>query len=128
MTTTGSEPANYGFAYDPADRMTQMVSTVDGTNNFTMDAADELQGASLFGETYQYDQNGNRQTANGATYQTGGDNRLLFDGYYTYLYDGEGNCTRRGGIVRRAAAERADVAFAGRGRQSRREKNATTPP
>uniref|UniRef100_UPI0032206C09 hypothetical protein n=1 Tax=Thermogutta sp. TaxID=1962930 RepID=UPI0032206C09 len=46
-------------------------------------------------ESYQYDANGNRVTANGSTYTTGTNNRLLSDGTYRYLYDAEGNRTHR---------------------------------
>ncbi len=46
-------------------------------------------------ESYQYDQNGNRITANGSTYTTGDNNQLLSDGTYRYQYDAEGNRTLR---------------------------------
>jgi hypothetical protein len=43
----------------------------------------------------QASRNGNRVTANGCVYATGDDNRLLFDGTYSYAYDAEGNRTAR---------------------------------
>jgi RHS repeat-associated protein len=46
-------------------------------------------------EAYSYDANGNRETANGSTYVTGADNRLISDGTYTYSYDAEGNRVAR---------------------------------
>ena len=62
----------------------------------TYDAIGQLLGAnysdpSLADESYSYDSNGNRITANGSTYTTGADNQLLSDGMYRYLYDAEGN-------------------------------------
>jgi len=42
-------------------------------------------------ESYVYDANGNRLTANGDTYTTGTNNELTSDGNYTYTYDAEGN-------------------------------------
>jgi RHS repeat-associated protein len=56
---------------------------------------DQLKTASLYGESYSYDANGNRITANGASCQTGTDNRLLSDGVYNYTYDGAGNLWRQ---------------------------------
>jgi RHS repeat-associated protein len=44
-------------------------------------------------ESYSYDQNGNR-----LAYQTDTANRLVSDGVYTYLYDGEGNRIQRKSI------------------------------
>jgi uncharacterized protein RhaS with RHS repeats len=44
-------------------------------------------------ESYSYDQNGNR-----LAYQTDTANRLISDGVYTYLYDGEGNRIQRKSI------------------------------
>ncbi len=41
---------------------------------------------------FDYDASGNRV---GGYYQTGTDNRLTSDGYYRYLYDNEGNRTKR---------------------------------
>ena len=62
---------------------------MDGTTNYTSDATAQLTSAGS--DTYAYDDNGNRTTANGSTYVTGTNNELLDDGAYTYTYDGEGN-------------------------------------
>ncbi len=75
---------------DPAGNLVPMVSA-DGTDNYTLDNSNQLQSASLTSEGYSYSENGNRQTANGSTYTTGTDNRLLSDGVYDYQYDAEGN-------------------------------------
>ena len=50
--------------------------------------ADELTSAGLTGESYSYDQDGNRV---GSGYQTGAANELLSDGVFNYQYDKDGN-------------------------------------
>jgi len=90
----GATTRSYTWQYDAASNITQETSSYPGenTDTYTLDNANQLTGANLTGESYSYDQNGNR-TNNG--YQTGVDNRLLFDGTYTYQYDKEGNRTAR---------------------------------
>ncbi len=88
---TGSQSVSYGYTYDAAGRI-QTMTTPEGTSTFTLDAADQLSSASLTGETYTYDETGNRK--NGGT-QTGQGNRLTFDGTYRYAYDAEGNRTAK---------------------------------
>ena len=51
----------------------------------------EGEGEGPSAESYIYDPNGNRTTANGGTYVTGPDNELLSDGTYSYQYDADGN-------------------------------------
>ena len=80
--------ASYNYSFDNAGNMTSMT-TVDGTVNYTSDATGQLTGAGS--DTYAYDSNGNRTTANGSTYVTGVNNELMDDGTYTYTYDSEGN-------------------------------------
>ena len=84
--------------FDAANRMTQYINSIDGTADYTSDAAGQLTAADYdyqSDESYQYDQNGNRITANGSTYTTGDNNQLLSDGTYRYQYDAEGNRTLR---------------------------------
>jgi RHS repeat-associated protein len=72
-----------------------MVSSMDGTSNFSYDATNQLTGvdnSSLIDEAYSYDANGNRTNSG---YQTGVNNQLLSDGKFNYQYDGEGNRTKR---------------------------------
>jgi RHS repeat-associated protein len=88
----------YTWNFDAANRMTQYINSVDGTADYTSDAAGQLTAADYdyqTDESYQYDSNGNRVLANGSTYTTGANNRLLSDGTYRYLYDAEGNRTHR---------------------------------
>ena len=87
--TQGGNPLdNYTFSYDNASNMTSMTSTIDGTDNYTLDDANQVTGASLPAETFSYDQNGNKT---GGGYVTGANNRLLADGTYNYVYDKNGN-------------------------------------
>jgi RHS repeat-associated protein len=88
--------AGYTWDYDDAGRLTQQVSTIDGTVAYTYDATGQLTDADYDGltpdEDYTYDDNGNRTNTG---YTTGAYNRLTCDGTYTYEYDAEGNRTLR---------------------------------
>lgn len=81
------KPVAYSLEYDAAGNITQQVSA-DGTDDYTLDNDSQETAASLTGEGYSYDQNGNRT---GGGYVTGADNRLLSDGTYCYQYDANGN-------------------------------------
>lgn len=87
---TGTTTAFYDFAYDDADRITQIID-VDGTTEYSYNDRNELTGAdhtdlTNLDESYSYDKNGNR-----LNYDTGTNNRLESDGTYIYTYDDEGN-------------------------------------
>jgi RHS repeat-associated protein len=87
--------ASYDYTFDAANKLTKIVSSIDGTVDYAYDATNQLTGAdhsSQTDEAYQYDANGNRTTAG---YQTGTNNQLRADGQFTYEYDGEGNRTKR---------------------------------
>ncbi|QDS86922.1 Putative deoxyribonuclease RhsC [Rosistilla ulvae] len=94
--------AFYDFAYDSSSRITR-IGDISGATNYSYDDRDQLTGATRGAsdirgnENYEYDANGNRLDSHlhGANYQTGGANRLLSDGTYTYQYDAEGNMIRR---------------------------------
>jgi RHS repeat-associated protein len=92
--------ADYGWAYDAADRMTAFTNTVYPSEDaaYTHDSTGQLTGADRTGsgddESYVYDDNGNRVTANGDTYTTSANNRIASDGTNSYTYDAEGNITR----------------------------------
>jgi RHS repeat-associated protein len=90
-----STVASFDYSYDAADKLAATVSSVDGTSNYNYDATNQLTGtdhSSQTDEAYSYDANGNR-TSGGTV--TGVNNQLLNDGTYSYVYDGEGNRTRR---------------------------------
>ncbi len=87
--------ASYDYTFDSANKLTKIVSSIDGTVDYAYDATNQLTGAdhsSQTDEAYQYDANGNRTNAG---YQTGTNNQLQADGQFTYEYDGEGNRTKR---------------------------------
>jgi RHS repeat-associated protein len=87
--------ASYDYTFDAANKLTKIISSVDGTVDYAYDATNQLTGAdhsSQTDEAYQYDANGNRTNAG---YQTGVNNQLLTDGQFTYEYDAEGNRTKR---------------------------------
>jgi RHS repeat-associated protein len=92
--------AGYGWTYDVANRLTSFTNSVYVAEDavYTHDDLGQLTGADRTGsgddEAYIYDENGNRITANGDTYTTGTNNRVLSDGTNSYLYDAEGNITR----------------------------------
>ena len=96
--------ADYDFGYDLAGQLlgfdfTSLVGD-DGDADYTYDATGQLVDADYDAdwqtdEGYVYDDNGNRVTANGASYTTGDNNQLLADGTYAYTYDEEGNRTAR---------------------------------
>ncbi len=96
--TTGVTSALMSGGYAGLDEVTSCTS-VDGTASYSYDPTGQLASATYSGgqadESYTYDANGNRVTANGDTYATGADNELLSDGTYTYAYDGEGNRTAK---------------------------------
>ena len=96
--TTGVVDAVMAGGLAGLDLVTSATSN-DGTASYSYDPTGQLIGATYTGgqsdEAYAYDANGNRTSANGSTYVTGVDNRLISDGTYTYSYDAEGNRTAR---------------------------------
>jgi RHS repeat-associated protein len=92
VNTTGTPTTiSYAFAYDANSQITQMVNA-DGTSNYAYDNNGQLLSDSLSAESYSFDANGNRTSANGTTYGTpGADNQVSNDGTYTYTYDANGN-------------------------------------
>ena len=97
--------AVYSCGYDRAGRVISS-STPDGTATYSYDAAHQLEhatystGSPLPNESYDYDDNGNRESViiggTTDTYGTpGANNRLTFDGEYYYAYDDEGNRIER---------------------------------
>jgi RHS repeat-associated protein len=87
--------ASFDYSYDNADKLATTVSSVDGTSDYSYDSTNQLTGASHSSQTneaYAYDANGNRTNAG---YGTGTNNQLLTDGVHNYIYDDEGNRTRR---------------------------------
>jgi fibronectin-binding autotransporter adhesin len=104
--TSGVTDALLSGGYAALDSLLLSCTSSDGTATYTYDAAGQLLDAtytssplsslpSPLDESYSYDANGNRVTADGCVYTTGADNRLLSDGTYRYEYDAEGNRVAR---------------------------------
>ncbi len=85
----------YAYTYDPLSRLTSVTSTLDGLTSYTHSQNDQLLGAVNTGvpnESFGYDANGNRNTTG---FTTSSDNRMTASPGFTYLYDNEGNLTRK---------------------------------
>jgi YD repeat-containing protein len=90
---TGGNAA-YAYTYDDHGRIASFASP-GGTRTYSYDTFDQVTGASGAAQTaeaFSYDTNGNR--TNGSVV-TGQYNRIVSDATYSYLYDKEGNRTRR---------------------------------
>ena len=102
----------YTYEYDRAHRVTSMevespLYAHESVTAYQYNRFNELTDASYastsFDESYAYDLNGNRTSANNAidgsssalAYTTTDNNQLQSDGRYTYTYDAEGNRATR---------------------------------
>ena len=93
-STSGSQIVKHSYTYDETNNIVEYLNSIDGATSYDYDYLGQLIGAdyaSQTDETYVYDSNGNRVTANGDIYTTGVNNELTSDGTYTYTYDAEGN-------------------------------------
>ena len=91
--------ASYQYTYFSDDQLLQEISSVDGTTNNDYDAYGQLITSTKTAgtsEAYVYDKTGNRIV--GSTV-VGKGNRILNDGTYAFVYDGNGNLTRRTTLV-----------------------------
>jgi RHS repeat-associated protein len=99
------------YAYDNANRLTGYTGpeggrayAYDDTNQLT--TVTNTAGPTVL-ESFTYDANGNRLSANGVSYGTPDPgNRLTSDGVYSYDYDDEGNTT-----VKHKTGERWEYAY-----------------
>ena len=97
--------AEYDFHHDIDSRIDILdinypTDTYDFHNIYEYDNIDQLKKANdgtSDVETYSYNYNGNRNTADGVSYSHNTDytNQLECDGTYCYTYDGEGNRTEK---------------------------------
>ena len=97
-STSGSQIVKHSYTYDETNNIVEYLNSIDGATSYDYDYLGQLIGAdyaSQTDETYVYDSNGNRVTANGDIYTTGVNNELTSDGTYTYTYDAEGNRTSK---------------------------------
>ena len=87
---------DFEWVYNAAGWITSHDSDIasEDVTSYTYDNVGQLTGvdyASSTDESYTYDENGNRITANGDIYTTGDANQTTSDGTYTYIYDDNGN-------------------------------------
>ena len=112
--STGYMLAAYFLTFDADNRVTSFSSWRDAfKTTYSYDAKDQLTAASSSqiaglslpfplqaNETYNLDANGNRRTLGGVSQSAAGThNRLQTDGTFNYIYDNEGNTTKRTRIV-----------------------------
>ncbi len=94
--------ASFSYTYDLANQL-QPATEWDVTKTYSYDGFGQLTTVAFStggGESYAYDLNGNRTSANGVTYgPVGTGNRLTYDGTYTYHYDSNGNVTSKVGLT-----------------------------
>ena len=101
MYTKGTTTlVGHAWAFNAGNDMTGYLNSIDNLATYTNDDAGQLTGvdytnANIDDESYTYDDNGNRVTANGDTYTTGDNNQLTSDGTYVYTYDDGGNRTAK---------------------------------
>ena len=86
----------HSYTYDETNNIVEYLNSIDGNTEYNYDFLGQLIGAdyenqNLTDESYSYDSNGNRITANGSNYITGSNNELTSDGSWSYVYDDEGN-------------------------------------
>ena len=99
--------AQYVSVYDAASRITQSSRSTGGgspateTATYNHDNTSQLTGGSRVInnvptlQSYSYDANGNRTSANGVTVTPTLNNRIYQDGTHQYVYDDEGNIIRK---------------------------------
>jgi len=84
----------HSYTCDSTNNIVEYLNSIDGNTEYNYDYLGQLISADYANQTdesYIYDSNGNRITANGSNYTTGDNNELTSDGNYTYTYDAEGN-------------------------------------
>jgi YD repeat-containing protein len=93
--TQGATNLNtYSYNYDFLSRLSSVTSTAEGTTDFSYYDDSQLKSATgtQTSQNYSYDANGNR---NMTGYSTIADNRTTVDPNFNYIYDAEGNITRK---------------------------------
>ena len=84
----------HGYTCDSTNNIVEYLNSIDGNTEYNYDYLGQLISADYANQTdesYIYDSNGNRITANGSNYTTGDNNELTSDGTWSYTYDSEGN-------------------------------------
>ena len=96
QSPTATPIVQHSYTYDETNNIVEYLNSIDGSTSYDYDFLGQLIGANyanqnLNDESYSYDENGNRITANGEDYTTGTNNELTSDSKWTYTYDDEGN-------------------------------------
>ena len=94
--SSGTEIVKHSYTYDSTNNIVEYLNSLDGSTSYDYDFLGQLisadyANAGISDESYSYDSNGNRLTANGDEYTTGTNNELTSDGVWSYTYDDEGN-------------------------------------
>jgi len=94
--SSGTQIVKHSYAYDSTNNIVEYLNSLDGNTTYDYDFLGQLisadyANATITDESYSYDSNGNRLTANGDEYTTGANNELTSDSNWTYTYDDEGN-------------------------------------
>ena len=87
--------SSYAYTYDCLSRIASITSSIDGLSTYAYDISSQLTGAdhsSQTDESYDYDDNGNRDSSG---YTTSSNNRTTAAPGFTYTYDDEGNRASR---------------------------------
>ena len=98
--STPSTVRSFAWTYDAAGRIVAHDSDIaaEDVSDYSYDDTNQLTEADYTtgtDESYVYDDNGNRVTAGGSSYETGPNNQLISDGTYRYEYDANGNLIYR---------------------------------
>jgi RHS repeat-associated protein len=92
---TGTVLASYDFVWDAGNRLSSVTSSADGLTTYSYTPTNQLSAidyANAPDQSFTYDLNGNRT---GSGNVTGADNRLTSNATWDFLYDANGNMTRR---------------------------------
>ena len=92
---TGTVLASYDFVWDAGNRLSSMTSSADGLTTYSYTPTNQLSAidyANAPDQSFTYDLNGNRT---GSGNVTGADNRLTSNATWDFVYDANGNMTRR---------------------------------
>ena len=94
--SSGTEIVKHSYTYDSTNNIVEYLNSLDGSTSYDYDFLGQLisadyANAGISDESYSYDSNGNRLTANGDNYTTSTNNELTSDGAWSYTYDDEGN-------------------------------------
>src|SRR5262249_42924157 len=87
--------AQYAYLYYPAGQAVEQTDHGQ-TTTYAYDADGQLTSAAgSTGESYEYDDNGNRVSSAAGNYITGPNNQILSDGTSNYQYDAAGNLIQK---------------------------------